>query len=1510
MSGVGNAVYSALSAVNADCDGDQQDKEEPTTMLDLDTHTLTTTDGMVLRSGQSISADQSIGPTDTEDLNPCDQHTENSGQISNTSDGSKDSKDESENDCPKLDLQVGIMTRARARRLQQLLVLEEATSSAETSTVSAPVTTHDTNSHQPARMEEMNAAQPAISPGSMDAVAMAMMCSGLEEDTPEDVASRNNVVHQGTGLNIRDEEGNATCQVIHCIPGANVTQTINRAHPELLPTIITSMSTLAGHHVTSLTIQGQEFYFLEEVAYAVYNHTVSYVLNRCNCLQISRIRCRGEYLEFLRPYCRFIDRRSNHCYLIRGEDAEQLYHSFQKIKKITQKTVRKKRVFAKCAHCGQENSVGRKQGRKRKAEATVSVNPENYPTDRLQEDAVAANMLQSGLGPDNLFPRGSVTSFVHNPALIGSYRDATCQTDGCSTEEAGENLEGESGSPPKKRHCDGVVSTACQTINESKQSEIAEEQCSSMEQHSRRLGTAGETSRLPAEELRRSPRRRHESRSSMVTSTSQSINLPTESTNPEEQEMTTFYITTKVVGTRLQKVDFSVCNDKGEELACNIIENRDSEDQGYSETVEETPVSPVEGLGNGEESEFSNEVAKARKVEDSGVSLAEEFCCEEDQAEGMIEGCTADHDSGISMKEVDSLDEHNSSPESDISPPDTCMDKNEDTKTSYVVMKDFESLAKERARHDMMGEDEEDMEEVLSIMQESGISVADKNKEDLYSAKEETMQETCLEDVMMMEEHHIEDEVDLGEVVSIMQESGIEVADGWEIPYESEEESLQDVCEENVMEEGTSQEDMEDVMSIMEDSGISLADDVMSKNCKSPKIDKRGTAVVENAEDTAILDQNKNEVLPLEKSLTLVDITTVGEEDEGQTAQEEVMSMAVCKDDRCPNLAADFSVSEEKTGMVEEKTAEMLCTPRNGPDHIEHTASEVDKAMPSLYPIQEIMKGKLSYSDTESKKASSSTGEELLDPDVEEENQTMECIPCSLNRSLHFQKEDDKKLCSEGSGPAHLSTNNSPQPCILPDNCVTSKKSTSDVTQNCTVHLWHCSPLLVSHTSKGGAFANWGYLYPHWCATPQDSYIYCPVCNAFFSVSVYLGHFHEKRGMIVHRSSYGLQLESRQATGEQKRLWTDFTKKHPAAIKGCATPQKRQTLAAKHNAERCKRKIAVRFKKVRGGTWTVSSSSKECVGKDDTTKVKAVGAEKQNDKALVEKVSCGTNQCATDSPAAGAENQQTASSSTRKSAAENIAADAKEQQISTYCRNKCVTENTAAVAVEEQVVSCSTNNYTAENTAAAVDEEQTASYSTMKSAAEDIVADTEEQETPSYSTRKSAAEDIAANAEEQETPSYSIQKSAAEDIVADTEEQETPSYSPRKSTAEDIAANAEEQQTPSCSTGKAAEESTPDVANHNIGITEPIGSLSNPSQSSERFSSPLKGTPRGRRTGGKPGGDEKKNPKKIKPSNRKNLSTLEEKSRRKGTRDQPRGSETSNLKKTNNHQGDHQVAAE
>ncbi|XP_078662724.1 uncharacterized protein LOC144906386 [Branchiostoma floridae x Branchiostoma belcheri] len=195
MSRVGNAVYSALSAVNADCTGGQQDEDEPTTMLDLDTHTVTTTGGMVLRSRHATNADQCVALRATENENPCARKTENTTQISNTSEGSKDGEGETNEDCPsELDLQVGVMTRARARRLQQLLFLEEAASETATSTVSAPVPmTYSTDGQQAMQTEETNSVEPTVPQGGMDAVAMAMMCSGLEDDALEDVASGSEV---------------------------------------------------------------------------------------------------------------------------------------------------------------------------------------------------------------------------------------------------------------------------------------------------------------------------------------------------------------------------------------------------------------------------------------------------------------------------------------------------------------------------------------------------------------------------------------------------------------------------------------------------------------------------------------------------------------------------------------------------------------------------------------------------------------------------------------------------------------------------------------------------------------------------------------------------------------------------------------------------------------------------------------------------------------------------------------------------------------------------------------------------------------------------------------------------------------------------------------------------------------------------------------------------------------------------------------------------------------------
>eukprot|EP00058_Branchiostoma_floridae_P022559 XP_002608049.1 hypothetical protein BRAFLDRAFT_74998 [Branchiostoma floridae] len=1566
LSGLGNAVYSALAAVNEDCTEDQEDKsDEPTTMLDLDTHTLTTTGGMVLRSGHSTGTDQCVGHSYTEGAEPCVPEIENASQVIHSSDGGKESEGESENDCPpELDLQAGVMTRARARRLQQMF--EEATPSTTVtvSTASAPVTTHYTNSsHQFTRMEDMNAAAKcAEPPGDMDAVAMAMMCSGLEDDAPEYATSRRDEAQQGWGLNTRDGEGHATCQIIHCIPGANVTQTINRAHPDLLPTVITSMSTLAGHQVTSLTIQGQEFYFLEEVAYEVYNHTVSYVLNRCNCLQISRIRCKGEYLEFLRPYCRFIDRRSNHCYLIRGEDAELLHHSFIKLKKVNQKTTKKKRgnVSGRCSHCGQDKNAGRKRGRKRQAEATVSVNPESHLTDRLQEDTMAASVLQSSLGEDNPFTRAAVSSHTRNATLVRTSIDATCQTD-----EAGESLQSESWVPPKKRHCDGVASTACQTAK-----------CSLMDQCSGGLGTSsGETSSAPDNELRRFLRRRHESRSSMVTSTShsQSVNFPAESsTNQDEHEITTFYVTTKVVGTRLQRVDISVRNDKGEELASNVTENRDSEDQGYSETVEETPVSPVEGLGSGEELEFSNKVEKLGEVED--LSSSDEFQCKEDQAELRMEGSTVDQDSGISSREVFSIDELSSPVDSDVSPPVTCTDQLEEEGTSYRFTEASESAVfLEQHGHDVMGEDEEDMEEVLSIMQESGIEVSDKHKEIRHNAEEESVQDMYTEDVMMAEEeHHMEDEEDLGEIMSIMQDSGIEVAGSLETASTNGENALQDVLgNESVMEQETSDEDnMEDVTSIMAESGISLADDVATESHTHPKDDKRGAAEVEKACYTTTLDQNKNEVFPSEKSLTAnaKRTCTEGDIEVEQNMQEEPISMVGCKVNTSSNLVANVIDGKRE----EEQTTKMSCTAQNEQDQLEDNASELDtEIMPSLYPIQAIIQGKLCYSDTEAKysKPSPSRSEEILDQAVEDKNQTLECSPSSINPSLHFEKEYGTKShlgVSGSSTTAPIHPNNSPKLCILPNDCVTPKKSERKVTRDCAVCLWHCSPLLVSHTSKGGAFTNWGYLYPHWCAAPQDNCIYCPVCNAFFSVSVYLGHFHEKGGTVVHRGSYGLQLESRQANGEQKRLWNNFAKKHPAAIKGCATPQKRQKEAARHNMERCKRKLSVRLRKIKNGSWKVSSSSKGCVWKDGTTKIKAVSKEDQNDNVLVENASCSSNQCAAEYTATAAEEQQTVSYCSKKVNAENVSA--KEQQTSLYSANQCATENTAAAQadqqaassskdkcsteitvadVEQQTVSYSASMLAAENTSAGVDEKHTAaeqtavtaveqqtSYSTSKSAAAITAAGVEEQQMISCSTRRSAEEDTIAVAVGQQSESYSTDKCSADGTVAvlakeqtascstiqhpaaDAMEQQTASYStiqhPAENTAsnaveqqtasgskiqhpaENTASNAVEQQTASSSKEKSAEENTPEVASHNSTTTEPIGSSTqrNSFQGHSSFSSILKGKPRGRRTGGKPGGGQKTN-----PSNMKNLPKLKGKLKGKMVGDEPRDSKSLKIEK-------------
>ncbi|KAI8512556.1 hypothetical protein Bbelb_091950 [Branchiostoma belcheri] len=1435
MSRVGNAVYSALSAVNADCTGGQQDEDEPTTMLDLDTHTVTTSGSMVLRSGHATNADQCTAPRATANENPCAQQTEieNTTQISKTSGDSKDTEGETNEDCPsELDLQVGVMTRARARRLQQLLFLEEAASETATSTVSAPVPmTYSTDGQQAMQTEETNSVEPTVPQGGMDAVAMAMMCSGLEDDALEDVASGSEVarlvtptVGQGSSLT-REGEGSAACQIIHCIPGANVTQTINRAHPDLLPTVITSMSSLAGHHVTSLTIQEQEFLFLEEISYKVYNHTVSYVLSRCNLLQISRIRCKGQYLEFLRPYCRFIDRS----------------------------------VLPRCAQCGHEEQL-RRRGRKRQAEATVSVNPEEHQAERLQEDAAAADVLQSDLGPDNLFPRGRMPqSSSWNPTLIGFCTDAACQTQDCSTEKSGQCLEKECEEPPRKRHCSSVVATACQTTEESEQLETAEK-CPLMEQHSRVLGASEESSSLPAEGLRSSSRRRHESRSSVVTST-QSINLLAESSaNPDEQEMTTFYITTKVVGTRLQKVNISVRNDKGEELA-GTERSRDSEgeqvsseDQGYSETIEETPVSPVEGLGSGRELEYSHGAEKDEEVTHSGIS---EFCSEEEQTEG----CTTGSDSGVSTKTFDSIEKCNSSIESNVRPsfssieqaeaeamiegcaadcggatktmasnsslesdaspsPVPCM--HQDEEESYRAGEKLDSdVCKKRPEYDVTGDvDKDDMEDVLSIMQESGITVADKRKEVLYNTKEEAMQDMCLKLVMEDSDDVEEAEEGLGEVMSIMYESGIDLATSSETAFTTGEDTLQEnlLCvNESVMEQSTSEMDMEDVTSIMEDSGISMAEDVMSESCTYHKANTRGMTEAENVGDVATLDQNKNKVVPSEKNIAKIDKTIEGYLEKEQNVEEELMKTAACQDDtwKCPN-------QNHETVAVEDQSAEILYTHQNGPKRIGHLVFDTE-AMPSLSPIQAIVDRKLSYSDTKASchEPSSSKGSETLDQAVEESNQTMECSPRS---TLHSQRDKDAKLHSESSGPSSITpvripTSSSFQPCIPSEN-VMSKRSKSGLMPNCSVCLWDCSPLLVSHTSKGGAFTGWGYLYPHWCSSLRDDpCVYCPVCNAFYNVSAYLGHFHEKQGLVVHRGSYGLQMESRQATGAQKRQWNDFAKRHPAAIKGCATPQKRLLTATQRNVGKCRRKIAVRFTKVKGGKWTVSSTSKGCTEKD-VSEDKASGTEQQHD---------------------------------------NFA------------------ENTAALAAEQRPASCRTNQSASENTAAIVQEQQTASYRRSKYTAESTAAVAEEQQTASCSTNKNAAEDNTADVEEQETASCSTSKhSATEDTAAVAEGLQTASCSRRESVAADTQAASVD-------------------ANHANGLPGPISSSeeSGPSEGSSSFSSAVpKGKPRGKRSGGHPGGGQNAKIAKTSSDNGKNSPVLDGKPGGKRTGGRPGGNKT------------------
>ncbi|XP_019626242.1 PREDICTED: uncharacterized protein LOC109471395 [Branchiostoma belcheri] len=1519
MSGVGNAVYSALSAVNADSTGGQQDEDEPTTMLDLDTHTVTTSGGMVLRSGHATNADQFVAPRATVNENPSAQQTEieNTTQTGNTSEGSKDGEGETNEDCPsELDLQVGVMTRARARRLQQLLFLEEAASETATSTVSAPVPmTYSTDGHQAMQTGEREAIEPAVPPGGMDAVAMAMMCSGLEDDALEDVASGREAAPQGLYLMTREDlvEGSAAGQIIHCIPGANVTQTINRAHPDLLPTVITSMSSLAGHHVTSLTIQEQEFLFLEEISYKVYNHTVSYVLSRCNLLQISRIRCKGQYLEFLRPYCHFIDRRSNHCYLIRTEDAELLHRSFLRLKKKekTQKTGKKKKgsVLPRCAQCGHEEQL-RRRGRKRQAEATVSVNPEEHQADRLQEDAAAADILQSDLGPDNLFPRGRMASNSWNPTLIGFRTDAACQTQDCSTETGGQGLEKECEEPPRKRHCSSVVATACQTTEESEQLET-EEKCSLMEQHSRGLAASEESSSSSAEGPRSSSRRRHESRSSVVTST-QSINLLAESSADPDEQMTTFYITTKVVGTRLQKVNISVRNDKGEELA-TTEQSRDSEgeqvsseDQGYSETIEETPVSPVEGLGSGQELEYSHEVGKAEEVTHSGIS---EFCLEEEQTEGcttssdsgvstktldsiekcnssleqdvsqlalcmeqsdqgIAEGCTASHDSGVSTKTMDclSIEKHRSSPVSDvmISPSVPSMKQAEaeamiegctadcggatktmasnsslesDASPSPVPCMHQDEEASRRAgevlesdvckkRHDASTGDleKDDIEDVLSIMQESGITVADKRKEVLYNTKEEAAQDMCLKLVMEDSNDVEETEEGLGEVMSIMYESGIDLAASSEMAFMNGEDTLKEnfLCaNKSVTEQSTSEIDMEDVTSIMEDSGISMAEDVMAESCTYHKADTRGTTEAESNRDVATLDQNKNKVVPSEKNLAKIDKTIEGYLEKEQNVEEELMKTAACQDDtwKCPN-------QNHETVAVEDQSAEILYTHQNGPKRIGHLVVFDTEAMPSLSPIQAIVDRKLSYSDTKASchEPSSSKGSEALDQAVEESNQTMECSPRSLKPTLHSQRDKDAKLHSESSGPSSITpvripTSSSPQPCIPSEN-VMSKRSKSGLMPNCSVCLWDCSPLLVSHTSKGGAFTGWGYLYPHWCSSLRDDpCVYCPVCNAFYNVSAYLGHFHEKQGLVVHRGSYGLQMESRQATGAQKRQWNDFAKRHPAAIKGCATPQKRLLTATQRNVGKCRRKIAVRFTKVKGGKWTVSSSSKGCTEKD-VSEDKASGTEQQHD---------------------------------------NFA------------------ENTAALAAEQRPASCRTNQSASENTAAIVQEQQTASYRRSKYTAESTAAVAEEQQTASCSTNKNAAEDNTADVEEQETASCSTSKhSATEDTAAVAESLQTASCSRRESVAADTQAASVD-------------------ANHANGLPGPISTSeeSGPSEGSSSFSSAVpKGKPRGKRSGGHPGGGQNAKIAKTSSDNGKNSPVLDGKPRGKRTGGRPGGNKT------------------
>ncbi|XP_078662700.1 uncharacterized protein LOC144906369 [Branchiostoma floridae x Branchiostoma belcheri] len=1315
---------------------------------------------------------------------------------------------------------------------------------------------------------------------------------------------------------LREVEGSAACQIIHCIPGANVTQTINRAHPDLLPTVITSMSSLAGHHVTSLTIQEQEFLFLEEISYKVYNHTVSYVLSRCNLLQISRIRCKGQYLEFLRPYCRFIDRRSNHCYLIRTEDAELLYRSFLRLKKKekTQKTGKKKKgdVLPRCTQCGHEEQL-RRRGRKRQAEATVSINPEEHQAERLQEDATAADVLQSDLGPDNLFPRGRMTSDSWNPTLIGFRTDAACQTQDYSTEKNGEGLEKECEEPPRKRHCSSVVATACQTTDESEQLETTDK-CSSMEQHSRGLGASEESSMLPAEGLKSSSRRRHESRSSVVTST-QSINLLAESSaDPDEQEMTTFYITTKVVGTRLQNVNISVRNDKGEELA-TTEQSRDSEgeqvsseDQGYSETIEETPVSPVEGLGSGRELEYSHGAEKDEEVthsgilefgeqtegcttsSDSGVStktmdsiekcnssleqnVSQSALCMEEQADqGIAEGCTASHDSGVSTKTMDclSIEKHRSSPASDvmISPLVSSMEQAEaeamiegctadtgsatktmvsnsslesdasslsvpcmhqDKEESYRASEELESdVCKKRPEYDVTGDvDKDDMEDVLSIMQESGITVTDKWKEVLYNTKEEAMQDMCLKLVMEDSDDVEEAEEGLGEVMSIMYESGIDLAASSETTFTNREDALQEnfLGANESVEQSTSKMDMEDVTSIMEDSGISMAEDVMAESCTYHKADTRGTTdEAESKGDVATLDQNKNKVVP-EKNLAKIDKTIEGYLEKEQNVEEELMKTAACQDDtwKCPN-------QNHETVAVEDQSAEILYTHQNGPKRIGHLVFDTE-AMPSLSPIQAIVDRKLSYSDTKASchEPSSSKGSETLDQAVEESNQTMECSPRSLKPTLHSQRDKDAKLHSESSGPSSITpvripTSSSPQPCIPSEN-VMSKRSKSGLMPNCSVCLWDCSPLLVSHTSKGGAFTGWGYLYPHWCSSLRDDpCVYCPVCNAFYNVSAYLGHFHEKQGLVVHRGSYGLQLESRQATGAQKRQWNDFAKRHPAAIKGCATPQKRLLTAAQRNVGKCRRKIAVRFTKVKGGKWTVSSSSKGCTEKY-VSQAKSSGTEQQHDKVLGEEVA----------------------------------------------------ESNAAVAVEQKTGSCNTDLSAAENTAAVVQEQKTASYSKSKYAAESTAAVAEEQQTASCSTNKNAAENTAADVEEQKTASCSTSKhSATEDTAAVAEGLQTASCSRRESVAADTQAASVD-------------------ANHANGLPGPISSSeeSGPSEGSSSFSSAVpKGKPRGKRSGGHPGGGQNAKIAKTSSDNGKNSPVLDGKPRGKRTGGRPGGNKT------------------